>query len=174
MTKAINKILNYFIYFIGRARAVFWGLLLKKIGHRVDIMRGVIIMSPQNVEIGHDVLLNEYSRIGGQRGVTIGNYVQLSYNVTIISENHEYKNHSLPIKSQGYFGGPVTIGDDVWIGSNAVILPNVHIGPGAIVGANAVVTKDVQPYAIVGGVPARFIKYRFSKRKLDKLPKTFL
>lgn len=61
----------------------------------------------------------------------------------------------------------VEIGNDVWIGTNAVILSGVHIGDGAIIGAGAIVTKDVEPYAIVGGVPAKFIRYRFSREIID-------
>lgn len=168
MNRLINKSLSTVLYSIGRLRSFFWSLLLKRIGKRVDIMSGVIIMSPQNVEIGHDVLLNTDSKIGGQNGVKIGNYVQLSYNVNLVSENHAYQNHLVPIKKQGYFGGPIIIEDDVWIGANVVIMPNITIGKGAIVGANAIVTKDVKPYSIVGGVPAKFIKYRFGKKEREK------
>ena len=135
-------------------------------------MGGVVVMSPQKVEIGHDVFLNERSLIGGQNGVKIGSYVQLSHNVSLISENHRYSNPSQPIKNQGYFGGPIVVEDDVWIGANAVIMPSVKVGKGAIIGANAVVTRNVKPYAIVGGVPAKFIKYRFSKEKIEKAMKS--
>lgn len=164
----MNFIYNRSVYFFGWLRSLFWGIFLKKIGEHVHIMKRVKIMSPQKVSIGNDVLLNEDVKIGGQCGVTIGNYVLIGYNVNIISENHAYQNHLLPIMKQGYFGGPITIQDDVWIGSNAVILPNVTIGKGAIVGANAVVTKDVKQYAIVGGIPAKIIKYRFDKNKIKK------
>ena len=61
----------------------------------------------------------------------------------------------------------VEIGNDVWIGANAVILSGVHIGDGAVIGAGAIVTKDVEPYAIVGGVPARVIRYRFTREIID-------
>ena len=64
---------------------------------------------------------------------------------------------------------PVEIGNDVWIGANVILLPGVKIGDGAILAAGAVVTKDVEPYAIVGGVPAKLIKYRFSQEKREKL-----
>ncbi|MFH5778028.1 CatB-related O-acetyltransferase [Heyndrickxia oleronia] len=67
------------------------------------------------------------------------------------------------------YNGLVTIGNDVWIGSNAIVLPGVTIGDGAIVGAGAVVTKDVPPYAIIGGVPAKIIRYRFNKDVIDAL-----
>lgn len=65
--------------------------------------------------------------------------------------------------------GAVTIGNDVWIGANVILLPGVTIGDGAVIAAGAVVTKDVEPYAVVGGVPARLIKYRFSEEKIRLL-----
>lgn len=64
---------------------------------------------------------------------------------------------------------PVSIGNDVWIGSRAIILDGISIGNGCIIAANSVVTKDVEPYSIIGGVPAKFIKYRFSEKKIDEL-----
>ena len=65
----------------------------------------------------------------------------------------------------------IQIGNDVWIGMNAIILDGVKIGNGSIIGAGAVVTKDVPDYAIVGGVPAKIIKYRFSQKKIEQLKK---
>lgn len=162
----VNSIYRHLIETTAILRAKFWGLFLKRIGPRVHIMSGVKIMSPQKVTIGHDVLINNHTKIGGQCGVTIGNYVLLGYNVNIVSENHAYQDPKHPIMQQGFYGAPITIEDDVWVGANAVILPNVTIGRGAIVGANAVVTKDVKPYSIVGGVPAKVIKNRFNKAEL--------
>ena len=66
-------------------------------------------------------------------------------------------------------GYQVIIGNDVWIGANVIILPGVNIGHGAVIAAGAVVTKDVEPYAIVGGVPAKLIKYRFNAEERQKL-----
>ena|SRR5579872_6475577 len=167
----MNLLFNKSVYFLGWLRSWFWGHFLKQIGERVYIMQRVKIMSPRKVSIGHDVLLNEDVKIGGQCGVTIGNYVLIGYNVNLVSENHAYQNYLLPIMQQGYFGGPIVIEDDVWIGANAVILPNIKVGKGAIVGANAVVTKNVEPYTIVGGVPAKKIKYRFDTSALKKAKK---
>ncbi|CDX56463.1 Chloramphenicol acetyltransferase [Mesorhizobium plurifarium] len=73
-----------------------------------------------------------------------------------------------PIANGGRPGG-ITVGNDVWIGNGAMILPGIKIGDGAIVGAGSVVTKDVPPYAIVGGSPARLIRYRFSEEIISKL-----
>lgn len=167
----MNTLYNKSVYFFGSLRAYFWKFFLKKIGKKVYIMQRVKIMSPQKVAIGHDVLLNEDVKIGGQCGVTIGNYVLIGYNANIISENHAYHNPLLPIAQQGFYGGKITIHDDVWICANAVILPNVTLGKGCIVGANAVVTHDVPEYAIVGGVPAKVIKYRFGKKEIGKARK---
>jgi chloramphenicol O-acetyltransferase type B len=64
---------------------------------------------------------------------------------------------------------PIEIGSDVWIGARAIVLDGVRVGDGAIVAANAVVTTDVPPYAIVGGVPAKILRYRFSREKIDHL-----
>lgn len=169
MKKIVVKLIAQFVGFISFLRILFWSQLLKNIGQNCEIMSGVVIMSPHKVSIGHDVLLNIGTKIGGQNKVKIGNFVRISYNVNIISEDHEYRDPKLPIIKQGYKGGPIIIEDDVWIGANAVILPNIRIGKGAIVGANAVVTKDVASYSIVGGVPAKLIKYRFSKSIRDRL-----
>lgn len=78
-------------------------------------------------------------------------------------DNHPYENSEIRDNK------PIVIGNDVWIGANAVILPGVNIGDGAVIAAGAVVTKDVEPYAIVGGVPAKLIRYRFSNDIIKKL-----
>lgn len=170
----VNTIYNKFIYIMGYLRSFFWSFFLKDIGKNVAIMARVKIMSPQKVVIGNAVLLNEDTKVGGQCGVSIGNHVLIGYNVNIVSENHAYQNPLLPIKKQGYYGGPIIIYDDVWIGANAVILPNVILGRGCIIGANAVVTKNVPEYAIVGGIPAKLLRYRFSKSDIEKARKIVL
>lgn len=156
----INKTFGYIIGFQNFIRGLFWGLLLKSKGKNVGIRERVIIMSPRKVAIGNNVIINVGTKIGGQCGVTIGNYVLIGYNVNIVSLDHVYRNPNIPIFLQGCHGAPIVIEDDVWIGSNATILPGKTIGKGAVVGANSVVTKDVKPYTVVGGVPAKLIKDR--------------
>jgi acetyltransferase-like isoleucine patch superfamily enzyme len=164
----MNFIYGSTIYLFASMRAFFWSIFVRKMGQNVHIMSNVTLMSPQNISIGNHVLINTDTKLGGQNGIDIGNYVLIGYNVNLVSENHSFSNALKPIKLQGYFGGKVTIEDDVWIGANAVIMPSVTIGRGAIVGANAVVTKNVTPYSIVGGIPAKKIKDRFGKKDQKK------
>ena len=80
--------------------------------------------------------------------------------VVILTHTHNIDRTDIPMCDQGSRVGKVTIGNDVWIGMRSIIMPGVKIGNGAVIGAGAVVTKDVPDYAIVGGVPAKIIKYR--------------
>ncbi|MBN2181654.1 MAG: hypothetical protein JW715_07050 [Sedimentisphaerales bacterium] len=81
--------------------------------------------------------------------------------VIILTVSHKYDRTDIPMRRQGHNPPePVTIGDDVWIGTRAIIMPGISIGDGAIIGAAAVVTKDVPAYAVVCGNPAQVIKYR--------------
>ena len=109
--------------------------------------------------------------------ITIGKYCQLGGYIGIYSTNHP-TNYISTFTSRGFPGGSlvtntdrgkVDIGNDVWIGHGAVILKDVTIGDGAIISASAVVTKDVPPYAIVAGVPAKVIKFRFPPEIIEKL-----
>lgn len=108
----------------------------------------------------------------------IGNYVSIASGVKfLLGGNHPYdclSTYPFKVKLAGDIAeattkGPVEVADDVWIGTNALILSGVKIGQGAIVAAGAVITKNVPPYAIVGGNPAKIIKYRFTEEIIEKL-----
>lgn len=109
----------------------------------------------------------------------IGNYVSIASNVTFLLEaehyidrisTYPYKVNCMGTQKSEAFGkGDITINDDVWIGYGATIMSGVTVGQGGIVAAGAVVTNDVPPYAIVGGVPARILKYRFSEDIISEL-----
>ena len=114
------------------------------------------------------VTLGDYSGIGINAKIYgtchIGRYVMMGTDVTIITRNHRFDRTDIPMMEQGFEEErPVYIGNDVWIGDRALILPGVHVGDGSIIAAGAVVTKDVPPYSIVAGVPARKIRDRFEK-----------
>lgn len=109
-----------------------------------------------------DVVIGSHTRIGLHNTligpVSIGSHVHLAQGVTVTGLNHNFSDPSLRIDEQGVSTVPVTIGDDVWIGANAVILPGVVIGSHAVVAAGAVVTADVPPSTVVAGVPAKVIR----------------
>ena len=127
--------------------------------------------------------LNVVSRDYQNVKLVIGNYCSIADGVKfLLSGNHQYDIFStypyeLLILNNKKAGiaipkGDILIGDDVWIGANAIICSGIHIGQGAIIAAGAVVTKDVEPYAIVGGSPAKIIKYRFNENIRLKLMHT--
>lgn len=109
-----------------------------------------------------DVTIGDYTRIGIHctviGPVCIGNHVNLAQGITVTALNHNFADTNRRIDEQGISTRPVVIGDDVWIGANAVILPGVTIGRHVVVAAGAVVTKDVPENTIVAGVPAKVIK----------------
>ena len=109
-----------------------------------------------------DVFIGDNTRIGIHctviGPVTIGSHVNLAQGITVTALNHNFDDATKRIDEQGVSTKPVVIDDDVWIGANAVILPGVTIGQHAVVAAGAVVTRDVPPNTIVGGVPAEVIR----------------
>ncbi|MUG94040.1 acyltransferase [Scytonema sp. UIC 10036] len=98
--------------------------------------------------------------IGVFHPITIGEASQIGAYSYLISANHCYERRDIPIIEQGFVGAEIVIEDDVWLGTHVVVLPGVTIGQGAIVAAGSVVTKDIPPYQVWGGVPAKFIKHR--------------
>lgn len=139
-------------YMIGR-------ILFKQCGTNVNIEHGAYFLSGRDIIIGNNSGIGINAFLDGQ--VTIGNNVMMGPNVTVWTRNHIFSRTDIPMIEQGLSPQePVTICDDVWIGSHVIILPGVTIGCGSIIAAGAVVTKDVPEYAIVGGNPAKVIKIR--------------
>jgi len=123
-------------------------------------------------------------RRGNQNTVTIGNYCSIAgncvcdcgwqHNIKFVSTypfNHLFANSCGSLTGHPVCKGDINIGSDVWIGEDVIIMSNVTIGDGAVIGARSIVTKDVQPYTIVGGTPAKAIKKRFSDRQIEQLLK---
>jgi acetyltransferase-like isoleucine patch superfamily enzyme len=128
------------------------------IGKHVRIRTGVVLQTPEEIVIGDHSGLNPYVVIYGN--VRLGRYNMVAPHVVLAGGDHRFDDATRPMKVQGHVSRGIKTDDDVWIGANAVVVDGVHIGQGAIVAAGAVVTKDVEPYAIVGGNPAKVIKYR--------------
>ncbi len=134
-------------------------IFIKKIG-RVRIYEGTTFWYPERIEIGDSVTLNEWVYLNGYGGLIIKNGVRIGERTSIITSDHNFEKKEIPIYQQPIIGGSVVIEKNVWLGCHVVILKGVHIGEGAVVAAGAVVTKDVSPFSIVAGVPAKVIKTR--------------
>jgi putative colanic acid biosynthesis acetyltransferase WcaF len=118
---------------------------------------------PSGVKLGESCNIGNNAFLDGRRGLEIGNYVATRSEIMIYTLQHDIDSPTFDV-----VGGPVIIGDYVYIGPRAIILPNIKIGEGAVIAAGAVVTKDVPPYQLVGGVPARIIRER--RRDLNYRP----
>jgi acetyltransferase-like isoleucine patch superfamily enzyme len=134
---------------------------LKRLGRGVKISPTVFFKYPEMIQIGDHSFINHLCSVwASPRGpITIGSNVLLGPCVSIFSSNHGIARGAL-IRNQPGQDAPISIGDDVWLGANAVVTAGVSIGEGAVVGAGAVVTSDLPPMSICAGVPARVIGYR--------------
>ena len=180
---SLIKLLTKWYINLGFLRAHFWRLLGYKIGKHTNIGSSVLLSNALKLKIGSYCKITSGTRIEpgtSSNGITIGNHVDISRNcwvvgsgdiiiknyvrfapnVAVISSNHNYSDIEKRIADQGAVSEPITIEEDCWLGINVVVTAGVTIGRGSVVGANAVVTKNVKPYSVVGGVPAKLIKYR--------------
>jgi maltose O-acetyltransferase len=120
----------------------------------------VTIVHGERIRTGSALGINSGTYINGIGQITFGNDVLIGSNVTISSGQHPINGRTPPVFHRQSVPQPIVIGNDVWIGAGAVILPGVTLAEGTVVGANAVVNKDTQPYGIYVGAPARFIRSR--------------
>ena len=122
-----------------------------------------------DVEFGAHSTVNAYAMISGR--VRCGDGVRIASHVTIVGFNHGFDDPDVPIHTQKHESLGIVIEDDVWIGANAVVLDGVTIGKGAVIAAGAVVSRDVPPLAIAGGVPAKVVRYRGQSARQDFMAK---
>lgn len=115
------------------------------------------------IKIGNNCTVNRASILYGNGGLEIGNHVRISPNVTILAQNHVFDDPEVLIHEQGMKGSGIKIENDVWVGAGAIVLDGVTIGSGSVIGAGAVVSKNIPPYSVAVGVPARVIKKRHER-----------
>jgi len=142
------------LHFIGHIpfhhlRRLFYRIAGMQIGEGTSIHTGLRLYNPAGIKIGKDTIIGENAILDGRGPLTIGNHVAFASDVMIYNSEHDIRDPQFIATTQA-----VEIEDYAFIGPRAIILPGVHIGKGAVVGAGAVVTKDVPPGVIVGGVPA--------------------
>jgi len=139
----------------------------KRYGKNIMLSRGGIFLRPEEITFGSNVYINESFHISA-RNLTFGSNILIGPKLIIECDNHQYNNLGKTMfqtrneRDIGY----VTIENDVWIGANVVILPNVLIGEGCIVGAGSIICESLPPYAICVGNPCKPIKCRFNSSKL--------
>lgn len=142
--------------FFPRLRSWLVRMYLKQCGKNPRVKKGA--------EISPNATVGNYSELGTrsmiQANVHIGDNVIMGPDVKIYSRNHKFDNLDIPIKDQGKNYFETFIGNNVWLGANVVVTAGTKVGNNAIAAAGSVITKDVPDYAIVGGVPAKVLKYR--------------
>lgn len=163
---------SYSLSFLGRLSKKFRAQLCNQIfrasGQNINVEHGAYFGSGKGIEIG------DFSGIGVNchvpPDIRIGKDVMMGPDVLIISrhQNHRFDDINRPMRLQGYAeSSPVVIEDDVWLGARVIVLPGIRIGRGAVIGAGAIVTKDVPPYAVCVGNPARILRYRNDPKDLS-------
>lgn len=142
-----------------RLRSATAARMVDRAGRDINVEAGAYFGSGTGLKIGHRSGIGIDADIHGP--VTIGDDVMMGPRCTILTRNHVIDDVSVPMNRQGFAEyRPVTIEDDVWIGANVTVMPGVRIGRGSVLAAGAVVVRDVPPYAVVGGVPARVLRQR--------------
>jgi len=154
------------IHFI---RKIFYIISGVKIPFDSTIHIGANFFNPSNITIGHDTIIGDHCFMDGRAPLKIGSHVGIASQVLIYNDEHDI--NSL---DYGNSFGPVEIGDYVFIGPRAIILPNIKIGKGAVVAAGAVVTKDIPDFEIWGGVPAKKINDRSNQKPNYKVGRAML
>ena len=146
--------LNYNFHDFDERRELFSNLIGQELDEEFRVFTPFFTDFGKNIHIGRNVFINAGCKFQDQGGIYIGDNALIGHNVVMATLNHEEN----PESRANLIAAPIRIGNKVWIGSNATILPGVTIGDGAIIAAGAVVTKDVEEESIVAGVPAKFIR----------------
>lgn len=164
--RTINQLFVYVIHLVQGAlnlmppiiRNLGFRIMLGRCGSRVFFDYDIYVKFPWLVEMGDDVSINRgaqfFPAFHGNNRITLGSDVYLAPNVCFFASGHDVDDLSKLV------GGDIVVGDRVWIGANAIILPGVTIGSGCVIGAGSVVTKDIPPNSVAVGNPARVIKTR--------------
>lgn len=131
-----------------------------RMGKNVTIHFRTEIRSPERLTLGDGTIIGDNAILDARRGLTMGRNVNLSSNVSIYTLQHDHRDSNFGCPTEDKVKFSVEIDDRVWLGSNVIVLPGVHIGEGAVCCAGCVVTKDVEPYAVVAGIPAKKVSER--------------
>ena len=131
-----------------------------KMGKNVTIHFRTEVRCPERLTLGDGTIIGDNAILDARRGLTMGRNVNLSSNVSIYTLQHDHRDPYFGLPSEDKLKLSVEIDDRAWLGANVIVLPGVHIGVGAVCCAGCVVTKDVEPFAVVAGIPARKVNER--------------
>lgn len=131
-----------------------------RLGKYVVIHFRTEMRAPEKLTIGKGTIIGDNAILDARRGLTIGENVNLSSNVSIYTLQHDHRNPDFACPADNEVKFSVEIDDRAWLGSNVIVLPGVHICEGAVCCAGCVVTKDVEPYTVVAGIPAKKVGER--------------
>ena len=145
---------------IVKLRVFLCKMIFNYVGKNVNIQKGVYFGKGNKISIGDFSGIGENSRLAQADEIIIGNDVLIGQELMVITQNHNFSDKNQLIRKQGGTTKPVIIGNNVWIGARVIILPGVTIGDGAVIAAGSVVVKNISPFSICGGVPAKIIKDR--------------
>ena len=147
--------------FINKIRTRLYAPYFSTLGENNKIGRSVNIANIENIKLGSNVTINaEVYLVASRSQIIIGNNVSIAPRCILQTQNHKYIDKNILINKQGDESSNIIIQDDVWLGSNVIVLPGVTIAKGCVIGAGSVVTKDTEPYGVYVGVPAKKIKER--------------
>ncbi len=140
------------------------------LGARNQIMHGVHFETGYegSITLGDDCFVGAFAILNGQGGIDIGDNVLIAGHCHIVAGNHRFDDPDRPINTQGFDSRGIVIEDDVWLGAGVKVLDGVRIGRGSIISAGAVVIRDVAPFSIMAGVPARFLRQRGADADADR------
>jgi maltose O-acetyltransferase len=147
-------------------RQIFYKLMFKKCGGGLLLYPSVYIIFSRHISVGERVAINVNTYLDGGGGITIGDHVLVGPNCVISTREHSFEDLKTPIYKQPVKYAATQIGNDVWIGANAFIRGGVTIGDGSVIAAGTVVTKDVPPGCVFGGVPGKVLRYRDPSKTL--------
>lgn len=175
MFAILGYFFDFMLKFFSKCIRTYQITLFKSCEKDVYIGKGCFF-TYKTISIGHNVTIGHRCIFQSAHGlINIGNHVMFGPEVHIHGGNHRIDVVGVymdEVKKMPNSDGTVFIDDDVWIGAKAIILKNVTIGKGAVVGAGSVVTKNVPPYAVVAGNPAKIIKMRFSAKQIEQHEKS--
>lgn len=159
-----NFLCDYLLWLVGYIPSMHIRMFIYRRIYRISldkyviIYKGCEIRNTKGLRIGKGTIIGDNAMLDARRGIDIGQNVNFSSGVEIWTLQHDYRDPNFACNPD--HTGPVTIGDRAWIGPRVTILHSVNIGEGAVVGAGSVVTKDVEPYSVVAGIPAKKIAER--------------